>query len=174
MSFLPEKIRCLPALLLGSIILLAGCTTEYIDTERLPVELRNKVAVQDIDILFHEPDEPDDFYLTPDEALRDRLMAALEQNLAGVDGATAVDLRLVIRKHEQMPVSEHYLKSGWYHLSAGLTVLDAKTGETLGRYEVIEEYGVHPVLYPFLLNTDHDAELTNGMAEAVARLLRVG
>lgn len=164
----------LPALLFGVVLLLAGCAAETIDLEPLAVDLRNKVDVQYIDILFHEPDEPDDLYLPPDEDLRDRLNAALQQRLAALDGATPVDLRLVIRKHQRMPAGDDYLRSGWYHLSAGLTVFNAETGVTLARYEIIEEYGVASVLRPFLFNTDHDAQLTNGMADAVADLLRLG
>lgn len=162
------------ALFLGVVLLLAGCTTEYIEPERLPVDLRNKVSVEEINILFREPDEPDDLYLAEDEDLRSRLDAALSQRVGRFNGDTPVTLQLVVRKHVQEPIGEYYLRAGWYHLSVGLKILHASSGETLARYEVIEEYGVPVFLAPFLANTDHDAELTNGMAEAIAHLLRVG
>ena len=174
MQTLINRFGTVRAAFLGALILLAGCTTEYIEPERLPVELRNKVSVEGINILFREPDEPDDYYLADDDELRSRLTAALSQHVAKFNGDTPVTLQLVIRKHGQGPLGEHYLRAGWYHLSAGLDILHATSGETLARYEVIEEYGVPVFIAPFLSNTDHDAELTNGMAEAIAHLLRVG
>ncbi|MEQ9490110.1 MAG: hypothetical protein RIM72_14075 [Alphaproteobacteria bacterium] len=174
MRYPAVRLRSIFAPILLGLFLLGGCAAEVIDTDPMPEDLRNRVSVQDIDILFRARDEPYDLYLEPDEALRDRLSAALHQRLDSATGATPVALQLVVRKYHRMSAGEDYVRSGWYHLTADLTVLDPATGESLGEYEIIEEYGVPVLLSPFVSNMDHEQRLTDGVAGAVARLLRHG